>query len=435
MRRSICNICMYMILTAAGANAQSISFTVPAGGNSWVNIPSSGGKERVTNEGWRNWQDASAVWSTYIRLAHPGTLQLGALLNVPSGESELSFSINGQSKIIKVSGASQDKYEVGEWQVASAGYLKIDARGISKTGNLFANVKELYISGSAVDSNTYFVKNNEGNYFHWGRRGPSVHINYDMSQAGNEIEWFYNEITVPEGNDVIGSYFMADGFGEGYFGMQVNSATERRIIFSVWSPFKTDNPKEIPEDQKIILAARGKDVVANEFGNEGSGGHSHLVYPWKAGQTYRFVLHGVPGKDNHTQYTAYFYDPAKQQWMLIASFIRPATNTWLKRLHSFLENFVPETGNHTRMAYYHNQWVKPAGKDWQPLNTMFVTADATANKKYRMDYDGGAHNGMFFLKNGGFFNESGELRKPVTVNAPVNKPDVDLAHLLTLANH
>jgi hypothetical protein len=36
-----------------------------------------------------------------------------------------------------------------------------------------------------------------------------------------EIEWFYSELTVPEGSDVIGSYFMANGFSEGYFGIQV----------------------------------------------------------------------------------------------------------------------------------------------------------------------------------------------------------------------
>ena len=31
---------------------------------------------------------------------------------------------------------------------------------------------------------------------------------------------------------------MANGFGEGYFGIQVNGPNERRVLFSVWSPFK-----------------------------------------------------------------------------------------------------------------------------------------------------------------------------------------------------
>ena len=32
----------------------------------------------------------------------------------------------------------------------------------------------------------------------------------------------------------MATYYMACGWHRGYFGMQVNSPTERRIIFSVW---------------------------------------------------------------------------------------------------------------------------------------------------------------------------------------------------------
>jgi hypothetical protein len=92
--------------------------------------------------------------------------------------------------------------------------------------------------------------------------------------TNEDISYFYNEVTIPKGEDKIGSYFMANGFGEGYFGMQVNSENERRILFSVWSPFKTDNPKEIPDDHKITLNKVGQQVKTGEFGNEGSGGQS-----------------------------------------------------------------------------------------------------------------------------------------------------------------
>lgn len=68
------------------------------------------------------------------------------------------------------------------------------------------------------------MKNNEDNFFYWGRRGPSVHLSYPFAD-NIQAEWFYNEITVPVTQDVIGSYYMANGFGEGYFGIQVNSAT------------------------------------------------------------------------------------------------------------------------------------------------------------------------------------------------------------------
>ena len=71
---------------------------------------------------------------------------------------------------------------------------------------------------------------------------------------------------VPEGNDVLGSYFMANGFAQGYFGIQVNSPTERRILFSVWSPFHTDDPSEIP-DQAILIAADTIVCLGDELGN------------------------------------------------------------------------------------------------------------------------------------------------------------------------
>lgn len=418
----IVSACAYTQLT-------SNKMIVPLGGNSWLTVKAKNGNEKVTDSGWQNWQHAGAVWSTYIKLFKKGTLKISAVLNVPAGESKLQWMIAGKGNAVTVSGAVNKEHNIGEWNIAEPGYVKINVRGISKIGNVFANVSELQIEGTAVDERTAFVKNNDGNYFHWGRRGPSVHINYDLSEVGDDIEWFYNEITVPAGNDVIGSYFMADGFAEGYFGMQVNSLKERRILFSVWSPFSSDNPKEIPADKKIVLLKKGKDVHSGEFGNEGSGGQSYLRYNWKAGETYKFLLRAKPGKDNFTTYTAYFYDTQNKQWLLLASFNRPATQTYLKRLHSFLENFDPETGWLTRKAFYGNQWVRTKSAVWKVISKMQFTADATANKGYRLDYDGGEENGKFYLHNCGFFNHSAKLKSAFAVIPPAKIPDIDLSSL------
>ena len=73
-------------------------------------------------------------------------------------------------------------------------------------------------------------------------------------------------MAVLKGSDLLGSYFMANGFAEGYFGIQVNSQTERIILLSLWSPLKTDDPTSIPEDQKIKLLKKGDDVISNDFG-------------------------------------------------------------------------------------------------------------------------------------------------------------------------
>jgi hypothetical protein len=402
---------------------------VPLGGNSWVTVKAKNGKEKVTDNGWQNWQHADAVWSTYIKVQKTGTLKIAALLNVPAGKSKLQWTINGISETIIVSGIASKEYEIGEWNIIQPGYIKIDTRGTSKTGGIFANVSELNIAGTATNEQTAFVKSNEGNYFYWGRRGPSVHINYDLSETGDDIEWFYSEITVPVGNDPIGSYFMADGFGEGYFGMQVNSPTERRILFSVWSPFITDNPKEIPDDKKIVLLRKGKDVHSGEFGNEGSGGQSYLKYNWKAGVTYKFLLQAKPGENNYTAYTAYFYADEQKKWLLIASFNRPATSTYLKRLHSFLENFEPETGLIPRKAWYHNQWVRTKTGEWKAITKMQFTGDATANKGYRLDYSGGEENGKFYLRNCGFFNDNTVLKTKFSVSSTGKMPVIDFSDL------
>ncbi len=399
---------------------------VPLGGNSWVT--SKAGSEKVTNSGWINWQHADAVYSTYVYVRKKGTIEVAAAIAVPEGRSVIQCMVKGKAVSTTVEGTTKH-YTLGQFAIADSGYVKIEIKGISKTGTVFATMDALQLSGTAVNTQTLFVKNNEGNYFYWGRRGPSVHLSYDVSKIKEDIEWFYSEITVPAGNDVIGSYYMANGFAEGYFGMQVNSATERRILFSVWSPFQTDDPKQIPADKKINLVKKGKDVYTGEFGNEGSGGQSYLKYNWQTGEPCKFLLRAKPVADNYTNYTAYFYSAEAKKWLLIASFNRPSTSTYLKRLHSFLENFDPNTGYITRKAWYHNQWVCTSAGEWKPLTNARFTGDATAQKEYRVDYAGGEENGKFFLQNCGFFNNRTILRLEFETKPTATQPVIDFSKL------
>ena len=166
-----------------------------------------------------------------------------------------------------------------------------------------------------------------------------------------------------------------------------------------------------------------------EFGSEGSGGQSYLQYNWKAGETYKFLIHAKPAENNYTNYTAYFYAAEKKQWSLIASFSRPETSTYLKKLHSFLENFEPETGFISRKAYYHDQWLVTRVGEWKPVTKMLFTGDATANIGYRLDYAGGAEAGKFYLRNCGFFNDNTILKTKFSISATGKKPQVDLLGL------
>lgn len=403
---------------------QGTPVRVPIGGNSWVH---GGTQERITEQGLTRWNSASATLATYVRIARPGTLSL-RLVASSTGSSQVRVTVLGQPTTLTLKAGNSVENKVGDWKIAAPGYVKIELRGIAKTATEFGQPSAWFVEGSAVDESTSFVKTNEGNFFYWGRRGPSVHLNYP-TPANQNVEWFYNEVTVPAGQDVIGSYLMANGFAEGYFGMQVNSPTERRVLFSVWSPYKTDDPKSIPDDQKIRMLRKGEGVHTGEFGNEGSGGQSYMKYNWKAGNTYRFLLQGTPSGDSTTTYTAYFFAPEQGTWNLIASFRRPHTHTYLKRLHSFLENFTPDTGDTGRRVYFGNQWVKGTSGGWTELTKAGFSADATARKGYRMDYAGGSENQQFFLQNCGFFENYTEIGKAFERQGTGEVPKVDVATL------
>ncbi|AEI49798.1 DUF3472 domain-containing protein [Runella slithyformis] len=414
-----------LMAPAAPIGHETNKVTVPIGGNAWLLNAAS--TEKITKEGLTQWTNPQTVCRTYVRISQPGQLKLSVTLTASEG-TVYQTTLMGKTLSFTASSEGLNEYFVGEWNIKKAGYLPIDLQGITKKGATFGSVQSISLSGSAVSTETVFVKDNTDNYFYWGRRGPSVHLKYTLP-PNEDIEWFYNELTIPEGQDVIGSYFMANGFAEGYFGIQVNSSTERRILFSVWSPFKTDNPEAIPDDQKIRLLKKGQDVYTGEFGNEGAGGQSYLKYSWKAGNTYRFLLQGKPTADSYTTYSAYFFAPEENQWRLIASFKRPKTSAYLKSLHSFLENFIPDTGNVGRMGLYANQWVRTVNGRWLELTEAKFTGDATARKNYRKDYAGGLSNGHFYLRNCGFFNDFVPLDGTFK-RAAVNKmPEINFSAL------
>ena len=426
---AICfNICVLLCLSTASYSCESPLFktkaiAIPAAGNSWViNDPVKSG-DVITGKGITSWSDGTTRIRTYFRTEQTGEISISIRARVTSGTSGIAATFGNEKKSLQIKNVIFDTIPVGTFRIDKAGYQWIELQGISKQGSAFAGISDFIISGPATDGKVYFVKDD----FYFGRRGPSVHLRYEIPPAASDIVWFYNEITIPEGNDVLGSYYMANGFADGYFGIQCNSETERRILFSVWSPYKTDNPGEIPDEYKIIILKKGTDVITKEFGNEGSGGQSYRKYFWKTGNTYRFLLKGEPSVNNSTDYTAYFFAPKIGKWELIASFRRPKTNNYLKSLYSFLENFMPDTGPLERKGYYSNQWIQDREGKWLELTGVKFTADATARKESRLDYSGGSENGMFFLRNCGFFSDKTNMDQIFTRPATGKQPQIDFA--------
>lgn len=256
------------------------------------------------------------------------------------------------------------------------------------------------------------------------RNAASVHLGYPVPKdARDDVEWFYVEVT-PR-TDPVWTYYMATGWHRGYFGMQVNSATERRVIFSVWDAGgEAKDRGKVGADDRVTLVAKGENVQAGDFGNEGTGGHSHLVHDWRLGDTFRFLLHARPDGDA-TIYSGWFWFEEQQQWRLIASFRAPKDGKRLHGLYSFSENFHGGNGDQLRECEYGNAWVRTAAGAWLPLQTAHFTHDETG-KSARLDRCAGVRGNRFYLRHGDFTaapadavtRYRGELRVPEAGSPP-----------------
>lgn len=405
---------MAWLLFSASAFSQTSSLEIGMSGNSYVTRQHDGA--RITDRGLTRWTDPKSVISVYFYLHESTTADLSLLAK---GHSEIKVSYGKKHFKVRLDSDDFTQVPVGRISVSKPGYVRIDLQGLSMEGNSFGEVKQL-VAANVSGKSSYVT--NFADY--WGRRGPSVHLAYKL--PAGDTEWFYNEVTVPKDGETMHSYYMAAGFGEGYFGMQYNSPTERRVLFSVWSPFDTQNPKDIPDSHKIKLLRKGKDVHIGEFGNEGSGGQSYLCYPWKAGRTYKFLMQVHPDNQGNTIYTAYFYAPEEKAWRLIASFQRPLTNTWYTHAHSFLENFNPEQGYLSRKVMFGNQWARSKDGKWTRITDATFTHDATASAGVRLDYQGGeTKDNRFYLMMGGFFNESVSMGTQFHCEPTGQAPEID----------
>jgi hypothetical protein len=404
--------------------------SVPLGGNAYVTKEKTAGtgstparENYISGEGIAGWTDPEAVFSVYFRTSTTGSLNL-FLRHSKADKSVIRAECLGKQFEVKLSSGENDTTYLGTVTVKEPGYIKVDLQGKSKTGKSYAAAGLLLVSGEATKGKMHFVNDFS---FYWGRRGPSVHLSYPLPQ-NEDIEWFYNEVTVPAGKDPVGSYYMSNGFSEGYFGIQVNGHNERRVLFSVWSPFATDNPEDIPEDMQVKLLDKSEMTYTGEFGNEGSGGQSYLIYPWNTGQAYRFLTGVKPDGKGSTVYTAYFCGN-DGKWILVASWLRPKTDTYYKGAHSFLENFYPENGYLSRKGLYRNQWARTKDGKWIELSSAGFSADETARVQARMDYKGGEENGGFFLQNGGFLNDYTDIYTSFSRPETGKAPEIDFAGL------
>lgn len=352
--------------------------------------PNPEGFDISEENGVQGWKDGHqrAVW--YGTIVHPGALKVSLELNMPEkAVSRLRLRVGRQTRTFAVSGDATTT-TTQEFTVAKPGRCRIALEGVKRSGPEFVGkISNLVLDGPAADGAKF-------NRIPVQRGAPSVHLHYPVAE-GTKVAWFYNTITV--GETPLWSYYMACGWHRGYFGIQVNSPTERRIIFSVWdSGAEPTDRGKVRDEDKVKLLAKGDGVFADSFGNEGTGGHSHLVYPWKKGRTYRFLVTAEP-QGTATIYSGYFFFPEKRRWGLIASFRAPKDGNYMRRLYSFNEDFGPANGQMKRAAVFGPAWIEADGGEWQELTTARFTHTGA---DVRADFAAYPRKGGFALECGGF---------------------------------
>jgi hypothetical protein len=358
--------------------------------------PDTGGVTISKDTGVTDWREKSQHVLWFGEIKTPG--KLSAVIKAKGDDGrKLRLTVGEKSNEATI---KNGEVVFGEFDIAKPGYVRFDLVSLSSTDGK-GTIEALVLDGPAIKDAHFNLDPR--------RNAASVHLVYPTLKDA-KITMFYNEVTAVE--DHISTYYMACGFRRGYFGMQVNSSTERRIIFSIWDAGRGKNAKDrsnVSVENQTQLLAKGAGVEAGVFGNEGTGGHSHLVYPWKTGETQKFVVTVKPDGD-HTTYSGFWFHPEKQEWMLIASFRAPKDGQYLHGLYSFSENFNGQNGQQRRKALYGPQWIATDDGKWTELTTATFSHDGTG-KANRLDRFMGVENGRFFLSQGGFIEGFTEFGK------------------------
>ena len=378
-------------------------------------VPEAGGL-RIEEDGVRGWQDAGQALVWYGNFAKTGKVTARVRLKLPEGRRlrlKLTLGERVEKKMVRGQ-AGEMVVEFGEFALAASGYQKVVLENAEAEEAV--EILGLELEGEAVRGAHFNVDPR--------RNAASVHLSY-ATKDGEPITAFYNEVTAVE--DPVHTYYMACGFSRGYFGMQVNSETERRIIFSVWdagSGAEANDRSTVAEELHTKLLAKGEGVNAGVFGNEGTGGHSHLVYPWKTGEVQKFLVTAQP-VGTATDYAGYWFQPEKKEWKLLAKFHAPQDGKYLRGLYSFSENFSGETGNIVRKARFGNQWIQTEGRRWSEIKEASFSHDGTG-KAARLDRFMGVEDGQFFLSHGGFIKGFTEYGQKFTRRSAGRAPELKL---------
>ena len=358
--------------------------------------PDANGARISQNSGVTGWRDPKLTVSWFGDIKAATAIDAAVELRVPANAaSKLRLTVAGQSHDTEVKGDGTNVVvaRFGRFSIKEAGYQRFALESLNDVGQPFGDIEALVLDGLTPTNAHFNLKSR--------RNAASVHLTY-ANPKGTNVAAFYCEMTGIE--EPVATYYMACGWHRGYFGMQVNSKIERRIIFSVWdSGGEAVSRSKVADTNRVLLMGKGEGVNSGDFGNEGTGGHSHLKYNWKTGEKQRFIVTAQPTNETFTIFSGYWFHPETKEWMLISSWRAPKDGSWLRGLYSFSENFGGNNGHLARKALYGNQWLRTDTGEWIEMATAGFSHDSTG-KADRLDRFMGVENGQFFLHHGGFVN-------------------------------
>ena len=414
MKQAVLLVTLFACLafTASGTEIRIPSFTA-------YTLPDPDGVRISSRDGLTRWNGPNLKVLWYGQFKQTGEITAAVSLRLPKeAKSKLRLTVAGQSHETTVAGAGNGipvTATFGTFALKETGFQSFTLESLNPAGTPNGDVTELVLDGPPAQDAHFNLKER--------RNAASVHLMYPIS-PGAKVVAFYCEATGIE--DPVCTYYMACGWHRGYFGMQVNSPTERRIIFSVWdSGGESVDRNKVNAEDRVTLVAKGDGVFSGDFGNEGTGGHSHLKYNWKTREKQRFIVTAQLVDATHTIFAGYYFHPDKKEWMLISAWKTPKDGGYLHGLYSFSENFWGSSGHIVRKALYGNQWIKTDDGQWTELTAASFSHDPTG-KSDRLDRFMGVEEGQFFLSHGGFINGYTRYGEKFTRPATGQPPEINL---------
>src|SRR5215213_6338572 len=246
--RNIFLFALVIALTGGATVHAQISLRIPAH-TAYIDPDQNGA--RVSALGITRWTDPQQKVLWFGNIKTTATVHAAVELRPPTNATtKLRLTVAGQSRdvAIRAAGTNLVTADFGAFEIKQPGYQRFELESLNPAGTSVGEINALVLSGIST-SDTHFN-------FKTRRNAASVHLTY-ANPKGTNVAAFYCEVTGVE--DPVATYYMACGWHRGYFGMQVNSKTERRIIFSVWdSGNEAVSRGKVADSNRVTLMAKGE---------------------------------------------------------------------------------------------------------------------------------------------------------------------------------